>query len=93
MEHYLDHRPDIEDRLLNSIGAPADDSSCPAQEDIQDLKDKVAEHLNVGHISDPGLTELNAPIFEGWANAGGDPDLLVIDWLRNGAPSGVTQDI
>ena len=93
LEQYLDRCPDIEDRLIQSIGAPAATSSCPTPDDIKDLKNKVVSHFGVGHVSDPGLTELNTPIFEGWATAGGDPDPPVIDWLRDGAPSGVTQEI
>ena len=34
MGRYLDHRPDIEERLLDSIGAPADESPCPTQKYI-----------------------------------------------------------
>ena len=49
--------------------------------------------LGVDLDTDCNETELIVPLFEGWIEQSGDPDVHLAIWLRNGAPTGIDNAI
>ena len=41
----------------------------------------------------PSLTDVDAYLLEAWRVAAADPDHQIFPWLRDGAPTGITQDL
>ena len=40
---------------------------------------------------DTNLTEVISPLVSAWIARAGDPDVPLAEWLRDGAPAGITQ--
>ena len=91
MEEYLDAHPEFEESLMSSVGVPKGKSQVQMIKKILECRVVVARYLDADLNSDTVITEVSQSIMEMWAKRAGDPDILVVRWLREGAPAGITK--
>ena len=86
---FLDDRPGLQDRIVASSGAAESAAQGITDEEVMELRRRLAELFGADLADGPGLTEICALLLEAWCAAANDLDVHVLRWLRVGAPAWV----
>ena len=97
LNDFLNHHPHVRRSILSSIGKSkaqlhaenfADELT---EEHLEHLRWEVALCLGADLDDDTNLTEIVSPLIKAWIHRSKDPDTPLAEWLRNGAPAGITR--
>ena len=91
IEDYLNAHPEFEHNLMKSVGTENIERQGTFSEQILGCRRLVAQYLEADLSTDTCITEVSQRIMETWARKSGDPDIPVTQWLREGAPAGISR--
>ena len=96
----LDKHPDIQQAVLNAIGAAedSDDSKGPNDSQLELCRNLFWDAMGLAPDNSPVdnhicKSNIRAHLLHTWTRLAGDPDLLAASWPSCGAPAGLTQEI
>ena len=74
---------------MASYGADKHANLGATQEEVMELRRRLADLFGADLDDGPKRTEICAPLLDAWCAAAGDPDTPLLRWLRDGAPAGI----
>ena len=100
LDTFLSQNPAVQDAIVSSLGAVVADLKGTQEKEherkqaINDhaahqLRPKLASLLQADLQGDTDITEVVTPLIEAWIKAASDPDVVLGEWLRHGAPAGI----
>ena len=93
LDAFLWKRPELVDVCVRAIGSE-DPAAGPSEEDLDILRSELAEHFGISDFGPTASGDCTSPIrsslFSAWAKDAGDPGSVAAEWVRSGAPAGIT---
>ena len=81
------------DATCSTIGAPKESNPAPPPDAIAAVKDIMLRHIGMVHYDAAPLTKVDGPFLRQWQRKAGDPDGIAAEWMINGAPMGITEQL
>ena len=97
LEELLDMYPNIQRDILKAIGAGKDtvEAKGPRQSDVDKCREMLSAILSASPqpSASEAITQLQPQVVEALIRDSVDPDVVLPEWLRRGAPTGIEEKV
>ena len=81
------------DATCSAIGAPKESNPAPPPDAIAAVNNIILKHIGMVRYDRVPLTKVDGPFLRQWQCKAGDPDGIAANWMIEGAPMGIIEQL